>query len=89
MMRGVMLAAFAHAAALGSASVRAQPLYCSRWLDITTCQISAMIESARRLPVILPVGLIEAHGPHPGAPKRPDRFLNNRTILWMRWATRR
>ena len=25
-------------AALGSASVRAQPLYCSRWLDITTYQ---------------------------------------------------
>ena len=25
-------------AALGSACVRAQPLYCSRWLDITTCQ---------------------------------------------------
>jgi hypothetical protein len=35
---GLMLAALAHAvAALGSASVRAQPLYCSRWLDITTC----------------------------------------------------
>jgi hypothetical protein len=25
-------------AALGSACVHAQPLYCSRWLDITTCQ---------------------------------------------------
>jgi hypothetical protein len=30
-------------AALGSACVRTQPLYCSPWLDITTCQSRAVL----------------------------------------------
>ena len=37
-MRAMALLGLVAVAALGSACVRAQPLYCSRWLDITTCQ---------------------------------------------------